>query len=710
MKGSVFMDHSKLRFNSKFVVCFFLVVITLVAYLQLPTHDFLNLDDSGYITQNMHVKEGVTWKNFAWAFSFTNFAYWHPLTWLSHMLDFQLFGMNASMHHLMNLFFHIANSLLLFLVFNRMTGSLWKSAFIAALFAIHPLNVESVAWASERKNVLSTFFWMLTMLAYVRYTEQPNFYRYLLILFVFVLGLMSKPMLVTLPFVLLILDYWPLNRFTLFQPNDNEHGFRQSIDSGSRLTQDLHLVLEKIPFLFLSAVSIYLSSLSVQRFGAIISTASVPMKLRITNALISYIAYIKKMVWPYNLAVYYPYPKTIPLWEIAGAGLFMACVTFFTFRRAKEKPYFAIGWLWYIGTLFPVIGLAQAGLWPSIADRFAYVPLIGVFIIISWGVPDLISRWRYKKLIIASVAIAIISIFTVTTHVQNMYWANNITLFKHALDVTNDNDIAHQKLGEALASQGKTNEAVRQYFEALRINPKLSAAHLNLGVCLREEGKLDEAIEHFSNVLQTNPNSAGAYYEIGVALEKMDKFDAAVRYFSKALRIKPNNAIAHNYLGIVLARQKKENEAIFHFYEALRIDPNYADANFNLGIIFADQKNIKQAIRRYKRALYINPNMTQALYNLSWILATCNNERYRNGEEAIELATQLCNITKFRQPLPFDALAAAYAETKKFDAAVLSAEKGLKLAVYQGSKELVLGLKKRLELYQKKRPYRQSFR
>lgn len=598
MKGSVFMAHSKLRFSSKFIVCFFLVVITLVAYWQLPTHDFLNLDDSGYITQNMHVKEGITWNNIAWAFSCTDVAYWHPLTWLSHMMDSQLFGMNSSMHHLMNLFFHIANSLLLFFLFNRMTGCLWKSAFISALFAIHPLNVESVAWISERKNVLSTFFWMLTILTYVRYTEQHNFYRYLLTLFVFVLGLMSKPMLVTLPFVLLLLDYWPLNRFSLFQPYDSEHGFRQSIDYGSRLTQDLQLVLEKIPLLLLSAMSIYLSSLSFQRFGVAISTVSVPMKIRIANALISYTAYIKKMVWPYNLAVYYPYPNVISLWEIAGAGLFMTCVTFFAIRRATEKPYFAFGWFWYIGTLFPVIGLVQAGLWPSIADRFAYVPLIGVFIIIAWGVPDLISRWRFNKLIIASTALALILNFMAATHLQNKYWANNITLFKHALDVTYENDIAHEKLGEALANQGKTNEAVSHYFEALRINSKLSAAHMNLGVALRMEGQPEEAIKHFSKVLKTNPNSAGAYYEIGVTLEKMDKFDEAARYFSKALRINPNNARLHNYLGIVLARQKKENEAIFHFSEALRIDPNDTEANYNLGIIIANQKNIKQAIRR----------------------------------------------------------------------------------------------------------------
>ena len=703
------MFNAKDKTRSEFIICLLLVVIILAAYWQLPTHDFLNLDDSGYITQNTHVKEGITRENIIWAFSFINFAYWHPLTWLSHMVDFQLFGMNPSMHHLMNLLLHIANSLLLFFVLTRMTGSLWKSAFIAAVFAIHPLNVESVAWASERKNVLSTFFWMLTMLFYVRYTERTGFYRYLVTISVFTLGLLAKPMLVTLPFVFLLLDYWPLNRFTLFQPNGKGHEFRQSIDSGSRWSPVLSLFLEKVPFLCLSAVCIYLSSLSVQRFGVVVSTATVPMKLRIANAFISYVGYIKKMVWPYNLAVYYPYPKAVPMWAILGAGLLLICVTFLTLRWIKAKPYFAVGWLWYIGTLIPAIGLVQVGLWPSTADRFAYVPFIGLFIIIAWGVPDFMGRWRYKKMAIASIAIALILNFTAATHLQNRYWANTITLFKHALDVTKDNDVAHQKLGEALASQGKTVEAVRHYSEALIINPNLAAAHINLGVALRAEGKLDKAIEHFSKVLHLNPDSAEAHYEIGLTLEKQDSFDLAVRHYSEALRKKPNSAKIHNNLGIVLARQKKIKEAIVHFYEALRIDPNYAGANFNLGIIFAGQKNIKQAIHCYKRALHLDPNMTQALYNLSWILATCEDERYRNGEEAVKLATQLCKINKFRQPLPLDALAAAYAETKQFDAAALIAQKGLERAEQQGPKELALVLKKRLELYKKEQPYRQNF-
>jgi len=401
--------------RSEFVVSLFLVVIILVAYWQLPSHEFLSFDDNKYITQNTHVHEGITWKNIAWAFSNTDFGYWHPLTWLSHMFVFQLVGLKFGMHHLTNLFFHIANTLLLFLVLKRMTGELWQSAFVAAMFALHPLNVESVAWASERKNVLSTFFWMLTILTYVKYTESAGFYRYLLVLFVFVLGLMSKPMLVTLPFVLLLLDYWPLCRINLSQSCFGYQETNKSIQADSSLLLVLRLVLEKIPLFILSSICIYFSVLSFQRFNIAISTALVPMKLRIANALVSYVKYITKMVWPQNLTVYYPYPDKLPAWQVIGAALLLICVTFLALRWVKPKPYFAVGWLWYLGTLVPGVGLVQAGLWPAMADRFTYVPLIGLFICIAWSVPNFFGCWRYRKGGFIVCSATIVSILTLLT-------------------------------------------------------------------------------------------------------------------------------------------------------------------------------------------------------------------------------------------------------------------------------------------------------
>lgn len=660
--------------RSEFLISLFLVVIILAAYWQLPTHDFLVFDDNKYITNNSHVHDGITWKNLAWAFSSTDFGYWHPLTWLSHMLAFQLFGLKFGMHHLTNLFLHIANTLLLFFVLKRMTGALWQSAFVAAMFALHPLNVESVAWASERKNVLSAFFWMLTMWAYVCYAERPTFLRYLLIFLVFALGLMAKPVLITLPFVLLLLDYWPLRRFN--SAGSGRGDTHTSKNSGFQRSLALRLVLEKIPFLSLSAVCIYLSSLSIQRFGIAVSTAWVPMKLRIANALVSYVSYIKKMVWPHNLAVFYPYPQTLPLWQTVGAGFLLLCISFLVLRAARSKPYLAVGWLWYMGTLVPAIGLFQAGLWPAIADRFVYVPLIGLFMFIAWGVPDFVVRWRHRKAGLAVIAALLFPILMTMTCLQLRHWQNGVTLFTHNLNVTHNNSLAHNELGNALKQQGKFEKAMFHYSKALQINPNYAEAHNNLGYTLTRQKNYQDAIYHYN----------------------------------EALRIKPTYAEAHNNLGTALLDQGNDKEAIYHYNEALRSNPNYAGAYYNLGRIYLNQGKIEKAILLYRKALDLNPEMTQVLYNLSWILASHEDEKYRNGEEAVKLAEMLCKITRYKQPLALDALAGAYAETGRFDTAVLTAEKALRLTLLYGQQELSLIVKKRLQLYQAKLPYRQSFR
>lgn len=657
-----------------FIVSLFLVVIILASYWQLPTHDFLLFDDNRYITHNTHVHEGITWENLAWAFSSTDFGYWHPLTWLSHMLVFQLFGLKFGMHHLTNLFLHIANTLLLFLVLKRMTGALWQSVFVAAMFALHPLNVESVAWASERKNVLSTFFWMVTLLTYVRYVERPGFYRYLQTFLVFVLGLMAKPVLITLPFVLLLLDYWPLCRFNLAGSDRGNQDPHTSQKTGLQRALLLRPVLEKIPFLSLSAVCVYLSSLSIQRFGNLVSTASVPMKLRITNALVTYVSYIKKMVWPRNLAIFYPYPQTVPLWQAGGALLLLLCISFFVLRAVRSKPYLAVGWLWYMGTLVPAIGLVQAGLWPAIADRFVYVPLIGLFMIIAWGIPEILIGWRHRKEGLVVIGALFFPILMVTTCLQLRHWQNGVTLFTHNLNVTHNNGLAHNELANALKQQGKFSKAMFHYSKALQINPNYAEAHNHLGFTL--------------------------------ALQK--DYKDAIYHYNEALRIKPDYTEAHNNLGTVLAQQENIKGAFYHFNKALEINPNYAGAYYNLGKIFANHGNIEKAILFYQKALELNPEMPQALYNLSWINATHENEKYRNGKKAVKLAEKLCKMTQYNQPVALDALAAAYAETGKFDAAVLTVQRALKLALLSGPQELAMGLKEKLKLYQAERPYRQS--
>lgn len=671
------MIRAKNRPHPKYLVCLFLVVITILSYWQLPSHNFLNFDDNGYITQNIYVHKGITWKNIAWAFSFTDAAYWHPLTWLSHMLAFQLFGLNFGMHHLINLFLHIANTLLLFIVLYRMTKSLWSSAFVAAMFALHPLNVESVAWASEHKNVLSTFFWMLTMLTYVFYAERPTVLRYLFIFFVFALGLMAKPMLVTLPFVLFLLDYWPLGRLKFDQSAIGIHvESHKFINTGFQHSPVFRLILEKIPFIVLSAGAICFSSLSLKSLGIVTSTVSVSMRLRIANALVSYVNYIKKMIWPHNLALYYPYPHALPLWKVAGSGLLLLCISFLILRAVKSKPYLVVGWLWYIGTLVPAIGLVQAGLWPATADRFAYVPLIGLFIIIGWGAPDLVDRWRSRKIVLVTFATILIFFLAVTTWMQLKYWQNGVTLFTHTLNVTPNNSLINKELGNAWEDQGNFNKAKYYYTKAIQINPNNAEAHNNLGRIF---------------ILQKD-------------------YKDAIYHCNEALRINPTFTIAHNNLATALLFQGNEKEAMHHYYEALKIDPNYAGTYYNLGKVYEKNGKTEKAIVFYRKALDCNPEMTQALYNLSWINATHENEKYRNGPKAIELAEKLNEITQYNQPLALDTLAAAYAETGRFDAAVLTAEKGLQLAKKQGLKELVLGLKKRLELYKKGKPYRQNMK
>ncbi len=412
------------------LACLFLTIVIATVFYQLPGLDFVNLDDGIYVTENTHVQAGLTLDSLTWAFSLNDSSYWHPLTWLSHMLDCQLFGLNPGTHHLVNLIIHLANSLLLFLILKRMTGSLWQSSFVAAMFALHPLNVESVAWVASRKNLLSTFFLMLTLWTYVRYTQGPTMGKYLLVLLAFVLGLMTKPMLVTLPFLLLVLDYWPLGRFPVGQLGycDNSEGTASTMTVSGR-EHSSRLVLEKVPLLIFSMFSIYITSLAVQLSGIVISTEAVPMKLRIANGLVSYVAYVAKMAWPKDLAVYYPYPAMVPLWHTVGAACVLTAVSAFIFHGWRKTPYLVTGWLWYLGTLVPVIGLKQVGLWPAMADRFAYVPLIGIFIMIAWGSPHLVARLRYRRIFLTLAAGTVLSVFMILTWIQLHHWKNSSALF-----------------------------------------------------------------------------------------------------------------------------------------------------------------------------------------------------------------------------------------------------------------------------------------
>ncbi|MDY6791270.1 MAG: tetratricopeptide repeat protein [Thermodesulfobacteriota bacterium] len=580
------MENNKYSYfgiHLEVLLSLFLVIATIAVYWQITGHDFINFDDDIYVFNNLAVRAGLTYESIKWAFTFTDIAYWHPLTWISHMLDCQLFGLNPGMHHMTNLIFHIFNSLLLFFIFKQMTGALWQSACVAALFALHPINVESVAWIAERKNVLSTFFWMLTMLAYVHYSRLQGIWRYLLTFFMFLLGLMCKPILVTLPFVLLLLDYWPLGRLRLkIDMIDSNSVKAESKKYGFKEFPFFILVLEKVPFFILSAVSIYMSVLSVKQHGIIASTDLTPITLRIANALVSYLVYLGKMLLPLNLAVFYPYPYQIPIFLSAGAGLALLSISFLVIWAFRKKPYMGTGWFWYIGVLLPNTGLIQAGLWPAMADRWTYLPFIGIFIIIVWGVADLKVRWDLKKSHIITAAIAIFLILMVRSYSQGRYWANSITLFEHNLITTSNNYVAHNNLGLALKEKGMINEAAEHYLKAIQINSKFELAYLNLGVIFAGVGDHEKAVGFYKEALRIKPDFIAAHINMGNTHLRQGRIDDAIGNYSEALRFKPDSEEAYNGLGAAMVRIGKLTKAIDYFKKALLLKPNHEGAKRNL--------------------------------------------------------------------------------------------------------------------------------
>jgi tetratricopeptide (TPR) repeat protein len=614
-KGWLFEQHGLVL-----LIGLFLILATLTVFWQVGSHEFVNFDDNVYVTENLYVQSGLTLRGLIWAFKTMHAGHWHPLTWLSHMLDCQLYGLNAGGHHLTNLVFHIASTLLLFLVLRQMTGALYRSCFVAALFALHPLRVESVAWVTERKDVLSVFFWMLTMWAYIRYVEQPKLQRYLLALLSFTLGLMSKPTVVTLPFVLLLLDYWPLGRFQLTPSSMNPKSpISKSINPSARRMRILYLVREKIPFFGLCAASIVLTIFAAGRGEAIGTWEDYRLDMRVANALVSYVSYIGKMIWPSHLSIFYPYQEMLPLWKVVGSGLLLIGVSVLVIRFVRKLPYLAVGWFWYLGTLVPVIGLVQVGM-QAMADRFTYVPLIGLFITITWSVTDILAGWHYRRIVLSITAGLLLLIFMILAKVQVRHWQNSITLFQHSLNVTADNHLSHTNLGVALALQGKTQEAIDHFRQALRIKPDFLGAHYSLGAALEREGRDQEAMEQYVGVLRIKPDRPEAHHSLGDLFFRQGKTQEAIQHLKEALRIKPDYPNAHNNLGTVLRREGRTQEAIRHFNEALRIEPYYPEAHNNLAGALEDLGKNQEAMEHYVEALRIKPDNAVVHNNLGILL------------------------------------------------------------------------------------------
>jgi tetratricopeptide (TPR) repeat protein len=543
---------------SSSVICIVLIAAIIIVYIQVVGFGFINLDDPGYVSSNDIVKQGITPEGIRWAVSTFHKANWHPLTWVSHMLDVQFFGMNPGMHHLTNVIFHILNTLMLFFVLKRMTGTLWRSAAVAALFALHPLHVESVAWISERKDVLSTFFWLLTMMGYVWYVQRCTVRRYLVVVLSFVLGLLSKPMLVTLPFVLVLLDFWPLKRWDPFLSGSiNNDQCKRTLRSRYKQQAFPILIAEKIPLIVLALVSSVITFYAQKSGGAVSSVDSIAIGTRLANAITSYAAYLDKMIRPYNLAVFYPYMDAFNFVTVSLSALLLILITTVVLLAVRKKPYLAVGWLWYLGTLIPVIGIVQVGS-QSMADRYTYIPLIGVFVMIVWGIVDLLGRQRYGKTVLRT-ATLVFPLFIWVSWVQAGLWKNNETLFMHALDVTKNNYIMHYNLGITLYEQGDVDGAVREYQESLKIKPDLAEAHNNLGSIVLLKGYPDVAIRHYLESLRVNPYQTDIYNDLGAAYLRKGNIPRAIECFQEAIREKSDNAEAIRNLEI--ARTVKNKHA-----------------------------------------------------------------------------------------------------------------------------------------------------
>ncbi|MGO9587267.1 MAG: tetratricopeptide repeat protein [Limisphaerales bacterium] len=645
------------------LICLALALVTTALYWPMTHHNFVNFDDDDYITNNSHVQAGLTRAGVIWAFQTGAAANWHPLTWLSHMLDCQLYGLYPGGHHSTNLIFHVANTLLLFLWLRQLTGALWRSAFVAALFAWHPLHVESVAWAAERKDVLSAVFWMLTLMAYTRYVRESKVQSpkskvfYGLSLLAFACGLMSKPMVVTLPFVLLLLDFWPLNRF---QP-------------GIPARSTIILIVEKLPFFALTLAASVVTYFVQTSGRALWSPGERAFSSRVANALWAYERYVSKTFWPADLSIFYPYPNHWPAGVVISAALSLAMWSALSIWRARQNPYLLVGWFWFLGTLIPTIGLVQVGS-QSMADRYTYIPSIGLFILVVWGVNDFLNwrpHWRRITAFAGGVALAGC---LVGTEIQLGYWENSIKLFRHAIEATTDNFVAYTCLGETLSDLGMKPEALMLCAEAVKIAPTSPVAQFNFGMALLRNNRLDEALAHLDAAARLAPHNSEIQYNLGLVLLLHNKPDEAASYFAAALVERPDFAEAHRRLAQALSQQNKSKEVISHYREALRLKPDFADA----------------------------------LNELAWILATVPDAGLRSGTEAVPLAKRACELAPNRQAAFLTTLSAAYAETGRFSDAIATAKTAGKLAQTAGQTNIVIQDGELLKLYQAGSPFRET--
>jgi protein O-mannosyl-transferase len=734
-------------------VCLFLAAATWLVFGQTVHHEFVNFDDNTYVYENPIVQKGVTAEGLRWAFTSVHASNWHPVTWISHMVDCQIYGLNAGGHHLTNVLLHMATVIVLFLVLRQLTGFLWRSAFVAAVFAIHPLRVESVAWVAERKDVLSGLFFLLTIAAYIRYARRPwSLGGYLMVALMLVLALTSKPMVVTLPFVLLLLDYWPLKRFPR---------------AGGGLIP-LRLILEKLPLLILSG-----AVCAATLFAQTEAISSLPMSARIGNAVVSYVVYLGQMLDPIGLAAFYPYPERgLAPWKIAAALVVVLAITASAAVNWRRQPWLLFGWLWYLGMLVPVIGILQVGL-QAHADRYTYLPQIGLYVALTWLVAERCAGWRYHRRVLGGCSAVILAALIFFARTQTSYWRDSESLWTHALACTSDNAVARINLGNAFLSKGRVNEAITQLQKALQIKPGDADAEVSLGYALIQEGNVDEAIILFQRALQSKPNYAQARNDLGDILAQKGRADEAISQFQQALQINPDYAAAHynlanalvqkgnlaeaivqyqwalqirpDYveagynlgntllqkgdltgaiaryqsvvqvkpgyakahfsLGYGLLEKGSVDESISEFQKALQIKPDYAEAHYSLATALIQKGKVDEAIVHYQQALRIRPDYPEAENDLAWELATTSRASARDGSRAVALAQRANELTRGADLDIVGTLAAAYAEAGRFDDAVKSARQAIDMARAAGQEDQLAQLSGELKLYEAGLPF-----
>lgn len=608
-KLTISVSKQRMENRKNLIFCLFLSIVTIGIFWQIQDHEFIIFDDPGYIYENKHVIRGLTFEAVKWAFLESHAANWHPITWISHILDFEMYGLDPGGHHRTNLIFHTVNAILLFLVFLRMTGGFWQSAVIATLFAIHPLHVESVAWASERKDVLSMFFLMFTIWAYLRYIENKEIKNYLLVFLFFALGLMSKPMLVTLPFVLLLLDFWPLKR------------------TGGNLKQ---LIIEKIPLFGLALGSSVITFFVQQGFGATALQKTIQLDQRIFNAIVSYAEYLWKLIWPLNLSIFYPHQGyMLPTWKIFFSAILLIGITVLAVKTIKRTPFVAVGWFWYLGTLVPVIGIVQVGS-QSMANRYTYIPLIGIFIILAGGIPYLLKTFRHQKQILIILSLVVGSFYTFVTWSQVKYWKNSILLFERAIEVVEDENInfaiAHKSLGRSYFKNNEFDKAITSYEKCLVLNPDHWRCYQNIGNVFVEKKEFQKALNYFQLSVKINSNNDSGYNNIGVILQRSGKLDESIELFKKAIKLNPDYVLFYFNLGNTLVENNMIGEAILQYKEALNLDPQSYMIHFKLGNALAKNGFYAESINHFESAINLKPDYIPAIENIKIVNSRMDNQ------------------------------------------------------------------------------------